>query len=130
MGLALTTNGTWKELREVEAVVRHCRIDQALKREGRSVKPCLIHGDLWEGNTGTSPGTADIYLFDAGSYYAHNEMKIEDWRCPYNKIKSKICAKTYWKHCGLSEHAEEWDDRNRTYSVHHDIIHSINHMTN
>jgi len=70
------------------------------------------------------------YLFDAGSYYAHNEIEIEDLRCPYNKIKSKIYAKTYWKHCGLSEHAEEWDDRNRTYSVHHDIIHSINHMTN
>ena len=52
------------------------------------MKPSLIHADLWEGSTGTAYDTGEIILFDAGSYYAHNEMEIGDWRCPYNKVNS------------------------------------------
>lgn len=36
----------------------------------------LIHGDLWGGNMGTLLETGEIVLFDAGCYYAHNEMDI------------------------------------------------------
>jgi protein-ribulosamine 3-kinase len=36
-----------------------------LERDGRSIKPCLIHGDLWEGNIGTVQETGDIYIYDS-----------------------------------------------------------------
>ena len=127
------TNGPWEELEKVEQRTLSYvvpRLIGALEADGRSVKPCLIHADLWEGNTGTSYETGDIFLFDAGSYYAHNEMEIGDWRCPYNKINSKIYTKTYLRNYGMSEPTEEWDDRNRIYSVYYDIIYSINHTTN
>ena len=125
------TNGLWPELEKTGArIVSHVipRLVGALEAEGRSVKPCLIHADLWEGNTGTSYETGDIILFDAGSYYAHNEMEIADWRCPYNKVNSKIYTKTYLRHFGMSEPAEEWDDRNRLYSTYYDVVYSVNHM--
>lgn len=125
------TNGPWPELERVEErIVSHVipRLIGALETDGRSVKPCLIHADLWEGNTGTSYETGNIILFDAGSYYAHNEMEIGDWRCPYNKVNSKIYTRTYLRHYGMSEPTEDWDDRNRLYSVYYDIIYSVNHM--
>ena len=125
------TNGPWPELERVGTTIASRiipRLIGAVESDGRSVKPCLIHADLWEGNTGTSLETGDIILFDAGSYYAHNEMEIGDWRCPYNKVNSKIYTKTYLRHYGSSEPTEEWDDRNRMYSVYFDIIYSVNHM--
>ena len=127
-----TTNGSWPELKRTGArIISHVipRLIGALEREGRCVKPCLIHGDLWEGNTGTSRETGAIILFDAGSYYAHNEMEIGDWRCPYNKINSTIYTETYLKYHGKSEPADEWDDRNRLYSTYYDIVYSVNHRS-
>lgn len=124
-------NGSWPELEAVGEILIYQvipRLIGALEKDGRSVKPCLIHADLWEGNTGTSLETGEIILFDAGSYYAHNEMEIGDWRCPYNKVNSKVYTKTYLRHYGMSEPTEEWDDRNRLYSVYFDIVYSANHM--
>lgn len=45
-----------------------------LRHLGKPIKPCLIHGDIWEPNLGTDLETGDLIIFDAGSYYAHNEM--------------------------------------------------------
>ena len=126
----LRINGPWPELAQVGATTISRvipRLIGALEREGRNVKPCLIHADLWEGNTGTSLETGDIILFDASSYYAHNEMEIGDWRCPYNKIHSEVYTETYLRHYGMSEPIEEWDHRNRMYSVYYNIMYSVNH---
>ncbi|KAL8815317.1 MAG: hypothetical protein Q9191_008470, partial [Dirinaria sp. TL-2023a] len=123
-------NGPWPELERIGTITVSQvipRLIGAVERDGRSVKPCLIHADLWEGNTGISCETGGIILFDAGSYYAHNEMEIGDWRCPYNKVHEKVYTETYLRYYPASEPAEEWDDRNRMYSVYFDIICSINH---
>ena len=130
--LDFETNGDWEELalleeRAFEQVIP--RLIGALERDGRSVKPCLIHADLWEGNTGTSYETGDVYIFDSGAFYAHNEMEIGDWRCQYNKIHNKVYTRTYLRHYGPSEPKEEWDDRNRMYSLYYNIIYSVNHMS-
>lgn len=133
MVLDFEINGPWEELKRIEdQTLTHVipRLIGALERDGRSIKPSLIHADLWNGNTGTAYDTGDIYIFDAGSYYAHNEMEVAMWRCPYNKISSKIYTKTYFRLYGMSDPAEEWDDRNRMYSVYYNIIYSINHTIN
>ncbi|KAG8525534.1 uncharacterized protein KY384_009178 [Bacidia gigantensis] len=129
--LDFEVNGYWKELAHLEEKIFTRiipRLIGALESDGRSIKPSLIHADLWEGNTGTSYETGDIYIFDSGAFYAHNEMEIGDWRCNYNKIHNKVYTRTYLRYYGPSEPKEEWDDRNRMYSIYYNVIYSVNHM--
>lgn len=51
------------------------RLLRPLESEGRSVKPSLVHGDLWYANSGIDVGTGESLIFDACSFYAHNECK-------------------------------------------------------
>lgn len=44
-----------------------------LETEGRSVKPSLVHGDLWYANSGIDVDTDQPLVFDACCFYAHNE---------------------------------------------------------
>ncbi|KAA8642784.1 uncharacterized protein ATNIH1004_009536 [Aspergillus tanneri] len=66
LGLDKETNGTWEDLsilsqRILDFVIP--RLIGALEKDGRTIKPCLIHADLWEGNTGTSFETGgDLYF--------------------------------------------------------------------
>lgn len=129
--LDFETNGPWKELEQLEFRVFADvipRLIGAVESDGRSIKPCLIHGDLWEGNTGTFDETGDIYIFDSGAFYAHNEMEIGDWRCNYNTIHKEVYTTTYLQHYPASEPQEEWNDRNRMYSIYYNVIYSVNHM--
>lgn len=58
------------------------RLLGSLRQNGSQepVKPCLIHGDLWEGNRGIAMETGDSVVYDASSYFAHNEMEFGNWR--------------------------------------------------
>jgi len=51
------------------------RLLRPLESEGRSVKPSLVHGDLWYANSGIDVDTGESLVFDACSFYAHNECK-------------------------------------------------------
>jgi len=117
--LDIEVNGPWKELEDLaERVVNEVipRLLGALESDGRSIKPSLIHGDLWEGNIGTDLETGNIYIFDACSYYAHNEMEIGMWRTEHHRMKAKAYKREYLRNMKPSEPADEWDDRNRLYS--------------
>lgn len=130
--LDFKTNGYWEDLDNIEKrVISHIipRLIGTLETDGRTVKPCLCHADLWEGNTGTAYDTGDIYIFDSAALYAHNEFEIGDWRCNYNKIHNKVYTRTYLRHYGPSEPREEWDDRNRMYCIYFNIIYSVNHVS-
>ena len=123
------TNGHWDALDQLESrIFSHVvpRLMGVLESNGRRIRPCLIHGDLWEGNTGTT-GTGTIYIFDAACYYAHNEMETGNWRCPYNNIHKEVYTKTYLQNSPPSEPKEEWDDRNRMYSIYYNVLYSVNH---
>ena len=41
------------------------RLLRPLESEGRSVKPSLVHGDLWYANSGIDVGTGLSLVFDA-----------------------------------------------------------------
>ncbi|EIT75958.1 putative kinase [Aspergillus oryzae 100-8] len=103
------------------------RLIGVLGRDGRKVKPCLIHGDLWEGNTGTSLETGDIYVFDSAAFYAHNEMETGNWRCHYNNLRDPLYTQTYLSLVPPSDPRDIWDDRNCLYSVYYTVIYSVNH---
>ena len=38
------------------------------------------------GNVGTLLETGDVILYDAGSYYAHNEIELGIWRCQWGQF--------------------------------------------
>lgn len=118
--LDVDVNSLWSELQEalsqtLKEVIP--RLLGALETDGRKIKPCLIHGDLWEGNIGTDYQTRNIYIFDAASYYAHNEMELGIWRTDHHRMKSKAYKIEYMRNFEASEHVDECDDRNRLYSV-------------
>jgi fructosamine-3-kinase len=132
MKLDFESNGYWEELDKVEQrLVSHVipRLLDALVSGGRTLKPSLIHGDLWEGNTGTAYSNGNVYVFDSAGFYAHNEMDTGNWRGYYNKISNKVYTRTYLRHSTPSEPKAEWIDRNRLYSTYYNIIYSVNHLT-
>ncbi|KAL8833637.1 MAG: hypothetical protein Q9170_004158 [Blastenia crenularia] len=131
MRLNTEINGNWKNLEQcVDRLISHVvpQILGPLESDGRVVKPSLIHGDLWDGNIGTDFETGEIYVFDASVHYAHNEMEIAMWRGKFNKvISSKAYMNNYLSRMGISEPAEQFDDRNRIYSVYHTLHESACH---
>ncbi|MCJ1295788.1 hypothetical protein MMC34_007352 [Xylographa carneopallida] len=124
------TNGPWNDLDTMsQRLLSHVvpRLLGALQANGRVLKPCLIHGDLWDGNIGTSFATSNVFIFDAAAYYAHNEEEIGMWRCERHKIKSKVYKREYLKNFTVSEPADEWDDRNRLYGIKFNMFHSAHY---
>ncbi|KAH7316946.1 Fructosamine kinase-domain-containing protein [Stachybotrys elegans] len=116
-------NEPWPELelaiRQMSEVVIP-RLLGKLRQSGSDepVKPCLIHGDLWEGNRGISLETGNSVVYDASSYFAHNEMEFGNWRSELNTFfRSKTYMDHYHKHFPPAEPAEEFGDRNRLYSI-------------
>ena len=121
------TDGHWKELDDApERTYTHVvpRLLGALKAEGIRIKPCLIHGDLWESNIGTDLETGNIIIYDASAYYAFNEMEIGIWRVDQNRMKEEAYRREYLRNLELNEPAKEWDGRNRLYSVETTLINS------
>ncbi|KAI8952518.1 Fructosamine kinase-domain-containing protein [Xylaria longipes] len=125
--LDVEVNGKWKELDDAMVITLDRVIPRLLgplEEGGRSVKPCLIHGDLWEENIGTDPRTKDIYIFDSCSYYAHHEMAIGMWRVDHHKMHSRIYRDTYFKNYRADEPTGDCEDRNRLYAIKERIMYS------
>ena len=130
--LDFETNGAWDELDHLERrFISYVipRLLDALCTNGNSIKPSLIHADLWEGNAGMSVEGGKVYIFDSAAFYGHNEMETGNWRCYYNKIASPVYISTYLRFNPPSEPESEWEDRNRLYSVYFNIIYSVNHAS-
>jgi protein-ribulosamine 3-kinase len=112
-----------------------------LESEGRSIKPCLIHGDIWDENCADDMNTGEPFAFDAGSIYAHNEYEIGYWRPPRHRLSNRTYIREYKKHFPVSEPGKlfpftslvltnfdaekDWDDRNLLYSMRFNISCSV-----
>ncbi|KAK0702880.1 Fructosamine kinase-domain-containing protein [Apiosordaria backusii] len=130
--LDIEANGSWPELELATKHVANVIIPRLLGNlktaEGKQIKPCIIHGDLWEGNMGISRKTNKSLLFDAGSYFAHNEMELGHWRCEFSSVfRDSRYIQHYKQHYPPAEPAEEFDDRNRLYSLKGAINYSVGH---
>lgn len=49
------------------------RLLRPLETGGRKIKPSLVHGDLWYGNTALTVESRVPMVFDSCAFYAHNE---------------------------------------------------------
>ena len=49
------------------------RLLRPLQSGGRTIKPTLCHGDLWQGNVEIDVSTHQPLLYDSCAVYAHNE---------------------------------------------------------
>ena len=88
-----------------------------LEAEGQTIKPTLIHGDLYNDIVGIDFKCGEIYVFDASVYYVPNEMEIAMWRGKFCRLlNSEIYLNSYLSSLGISEPVEQFDDRNRIYS--------------
>ena len=125
MQLDTEVNGKWKTLTQcVDRLISHVvpNVLGPLESDGRTVKPCLLHGNLWDGNIGTVFETGEVYVFAASAHYAHNEMEVALWRGNVNKmVSSKVYLNNYLSRTGISEPAEQFDDRDRIYSIYHTL---------
>ncbi|KAL8768000.1 MAG: hypothetical protein Q9209_005671 [Squamulea sp. 1 TL-2023] len=125
------TNGPWLEYdaacqQLIDAVIP--RLLGALQSDGRDITPALIHGNVWERNIGIDMETGETVLFDAGGTYAHNEMEFGTWRCTWaSYFSSPIYLRLYQRHIEPSDPVDEWDDRNRLYSIHPYLNDSAGH---
>ncbi|KAI9369764.1 Fructosamine kinase-domain-containing protein [Aspergillus egyptiacus] len=116
MALNKEINGNYKNLEElVDRLITHVvpQVLGPLETDGRVVKPTLIHGDLWDGNIGTSLEDGEIYAFDATKF------------C--KTMNSKIYLNTYLSRMGVSEPVEQFEDRHRIYSVYMTLHESAYH---
>lgn len=64
--------------RVCELVIPHLLSPSRLKDSitGHPIKPCLVHGDLLIGNTGTDTAIKEPVVYDPAAFYAHNEYKL------------------------------------------------------
>lgn len=79
------------------------RLLRPLQSDGRTIKPCLVHGDLWDGNTATDMETGEPFIFDGKSFYAHNEYETGNWRAPRHRLSSRTYIRQYQKNFPVSE---------------------------
>ncbi|KAI0143681.1 Fructosamine kinase-domain-containing protein [Xylariaceae sp. FL1272] len=129
--LDIVANGPWPEFeRALDQITSKVipRLLDPLQSDGRVLKPCLVHGDLWEGNMGINLKTGRSLLFDAGSYFAHNEMELGHWRCEFSSVfRDNVYTKEYLKNYPPADPIEEFDDRNRLYSLKGRLNYSAGH---
>ncbi|MCJ1375990.1 hypothetical protein MMC20_007228 [Loxospora ochrophaea] len=126
----IAKNGPWPELEQAFEETRAIVIPRllgVLETGGRTLKPCLIHGNMWEGNCGTELETGAVRIYDAGSFYAHNEMELGLWRSERIRLRSKAYMRQYLRNFGVSEPVDEFEDRIRCYSIKYNLAHSCHH---
>ncbi|KAL4897560.1 Fructosamine kinase-domain-containing protein [Aspergillus ambiguus] len=92
------------------------RLLRPLETEGRSVKPSLVHGDLWYANSGVDVKTNKPLIFDACCFYAHNEYEFGQWMPVCNRFGPEYLA-AYQSYNDISEPKEDYDGRLDLYKL-------------
>lgn len=99
-------HGEWPEFSRICDLILNIvipRLLEPLQSDGRTIKPCLVHGDLWDENTATDMDTGEPFIFDAGSFYGHNEYEIGNWRAARHRLSDKMYVRNYKRNFPASE---------------------------
>ncbi|RPA81631.1 hypothetical protein BJ508DRAFT_326317 [Ascobolus immersus RN42] len=114
------TTDAWKQLVTLGVIQK--LLGNLKDPKGNPIKPSLIHGDLWCGNTALlktqdgDNGEPKTVIFDACCFYGHNEYELGNWLPKRNNLNKYI--ETYLKaYGGRCQPAEEFDRRLQLYSI-------------
>jgi fructosamine-3-kinase len=91
------------------------RLLRPLQTGGRSIKPSLCHGDLWDGNIQIDVETKLPVLFDPCPFFGHHEMDLQCMRSPRYSVGLEFVD--LYKEVAASEPKEDFDDRNALYAM-------------
>ena len=69
--------------------------------------------------------TGKAFVFDAGSFYGHNEYETGNWRTPRHRLSDGEYIKGYKKRFPVSQPEDDWDARNLLYSLTFNIGNTI-----
>ncbi|KAI2622465.1 Fructosamine kinase-domain-containing protein [Hypoxylon sp. NC1633] len=92
------------------------RLLGALETRDQKLKVSLIHGDLWSGNMALDSKTRHVTIFDACSFWGHNEYDLAEWG-PSRSNLDPCIVERYHTHIPRSAPQDEYDDRIRLYSL-------------
>ena len=67
------TQGRSTEIDDLAPALIKKVIPRLLRPLEEHIKPCLVHGDLWHGNTSVSVESGEPCVFDSCALWAHNE---------------------------------------------------------
>ncbi|KAF4982166.1 hypothetical protein FZEAL_2143 [Fusarium zealandicum] len=95
------------------------RLLRPLESKGRTVKPSLIHGDLWYANSGIDVNTGEPLVFDACCFYAHNEYEFGQWRPACNRFGVEYIT-AYNSFVQISPPEEDFEGRLDLYRLRFD----------
>lgn len=125
--------GPWSELKRTADQVASKIVPWLLSSlvwQGKPIKPSLIHDVLWDTNVETF-GAGNPIIYDAGSYYTHNEMEMEIWRVIYaEKLGQSSYREAYLRLYPPARPVDKWDDRNRLYSLKCNLNRSATDLSN
>lgn len=118
------------------------RLLRPMETNGRSLKPVLLHGDLWIGNTAAQEGSDEPFMFDSSAFWGHHECEFQacislplaarftDIRATDDQYLDELatmrtlendwgreCTENYHRLIPKSEPNEDWDARNALYST-------------
>ncbi|KAL8821643.1 MAG: hypothetical protein Q9223_000335 [Gallowayella weberi] len=126
LDLDAKARGESKELKGLEGdffekvVPRLLRPMETLEK-GRSIKPVLLHGDLWIGNASVEEKgmreEENCMLFDSSAFYGHNES---DDLSPMYLLRNdwgRGCLEAYHRIIPKSEPLEDWETRIELYAL-------------
>ncbi|KAF9040453.1 fructosamine kinase PKL/CAK/FruK [Hymenopellis radicata] len=87
------------------------------------IKPVLLHGDLWSGNTGVDSKTGLPIIFDPSSFYGHSEADLAIARI-FGGIPSSF-FRAYHEHLPKTEPVEQYELRGDLYEMFHYLNHTV-----
>ncbi|KAI4913365.1 hypothetical protein J4E85_010819 [Alternaria conjuncta] len=93
------------------------RLLRPMEMNGREVKPSLIHGDLWYGNTSTDHENNVPIVYDACCFWGHNEYEIRTMRAKTRYRFGKAQQRAYLQHYPAAYPIEDFEARNALYHL-------------
>ncbi|RSL89365.1 hypothetical protein CDV31_015901 [Fusarium ambrosium] len=92
------------------------RLLRPLGTHGRSIKPVVLHGDIWYGNLAKNRATGEPIYFDPSVFWGHHEFDLGTMLTERYGLGSKWMDE-YSEIFKPSEPRDEFDDRNDLYSI-------------